>query len=298
MSPVGPASLAEFLQSVYVPSRLALAPNSAEQLAIAVRLLDRWLGRPATLADLDETTLTAWLRWLGDQRRSPRTINGKRGAILAIWRDAAERGLCRPPRKVPRAAEPKRLPVAWTLPEMAALWRACGDVPGVWNGCPAATAWRIAVAVIWDTACRFDSLWRAGLADVDLERGAWFVPAEHLKGRRADRLFRLHPDTITLVRQSVPPDRDRLFPYPRRRRQVWIDLKKILAAAGLPADRRRMFHCLRRTSESHAAAEKGVAWAADAVGHSEAVARQHYIAPAVFCGESLCDVLPRIDGGR
>lgn len=62
---------------------------------------------------------------------------------------------------------------------------------------------------------------------------------------------------------------------------------------GLPSGRRWKFHCLRRSSESHAAAVLGVAATAEIVGHSEAVARRHYIAPSVVQPKALIDVLPR-----
>jgi len=69
--------------------------------------------------------------------------------------------------------------------------------------------------------------------------------------------------------------------------------ERLLAKAGLPADRKHLFHCLRRTSESYAAAARGISWAAERVGHSESVARRRYVSPAIAAGESLCDVLPR-----
>jgi len=287
--------LSDYLADTYIPARLDLSAGAAEQLQIACRLLDRWLGRPATLSDLSAKTLADWMRHLAETR-APRTVNAKRAAIVAIWNDAAAEGLVPPPpRRLPRLNEPARLPEAFSMADMARLMEACRRVKGSWGRVPASLYWHLAVSLIWDTAVRLGSLLDARLAEVDPDAGTWHVPAEHIKGRRGDRLFRLHPDTLALVAQSIElePDRELLFPYPRRRRQVWTDFGAILEAAGLPSSRRHKFHCLRRTSESHAAAAAGVDYAAAAVGHTLAVAQKHYIAPAILPQPSLVDVLPR-----
>jgi hypothetical protein len=54
-----------------------------------------------------------------------------------------------------------------------------------------------------------------------------------------------------------------------------------------------MFHCLRRSAESYAALDKGVQWAADAIGHSAEVAKRHYVNQDIAPGPKLIDALPR-----
>jgi len=290
------STVLHYLDSSYIPARLSLCEGSAEQLRVAVRRFDAWLGRPANLSDLTAGTVTSYLR-AELQTLSAETVKRRRGALLSIWTDAADAGLIEPPpRRLPTVRTAATVPTAWSLDEMAAIVAACRRVPGRWEGCPAALCWHLGVSVLWDSACRIGSLLAARVADVDLDRSTWHVPAAAIKGRHADRLFRLHAETTSLIRESVTdwPAREMLFPFPHGRRQVWSHLRRILDDAGLPTTRRDLFHKLRRSAESHAAASLGSAAAAELVGHSEAVARKSYVAPDVARQASLADVLPRI----
>jgi len=285
-------TLLDYLWTAYVPSRLNLSARGAEQLAVAVHSLDSWRGSPARLCDLSPDMLVAWLRALA-RSRSPATVNSKRQAVLSLWRHASEHGLTLPPNRVPKLLEPDRLPVCWTLEEIGRLFSAADAEPGWWGELPAWLCWRLGLSVLWDTGARIGELLAARLADVWLDRGVWFVPAANTKGRRRDRLYPLHPDTLALVRQSAEWERERLWPFPAGPRQAWDHYRRILTRAGLPCDRKHLFHCLRRTAESFAARERGLAWAAAAVGHGEDVARRHYVSPIIAPGPALVDALPR-----
>ena len=284
-------TLSGFLDT-YLLDRLDLARGTVGQMRIAVRLLGQYIQGEPTLADLTKPTLLAWMRWL-TKGRAPATVNSKRRAILCLWNAAADQDLCPPPPKIAKLKEPRRIPVAWTLPEVERLFGAIDKLPGRWEGVPVACCWRLAVLLLWDSGARLDALMRARPRDVDLTHAVWHVPAEHIKGRREDREFRLHPQTVAAVAASLPSGRRLLFPFPCGRRQVWLHLKRILRSAGLPDDRKRMFHCLRRSAESYAAAERGVAWAASAIGHSVAVARKSYVSPAICQPPALVEALPR-----
>lgn len=288
-----PLSLAAFSEA-YVRERLNLTNGSAEQLRVAVRQYGRWLGREAALADLTATQILGYLRGLLGTS-APATINSKRQALLTLWRAAAHEELLPWPRPIPKIQQPQRLPVAWTVDQVSQLLGTARLLPGTWYGVPRGLAWEIAVLAIWDTAVRLGTLLRAELTQVDLQSATWRVPAEHLKGRRGDRLFRLHPQTVDAIARSLGNGRttNKLFPFPYQRREVWLHLKCLLRDAGLPFDRQHLFHCLRRTSESYAAARVGIAAAAAMVGHSEQVARQSYISPTICQPPSLVDVLPR-----
>jgi integrase len=278
----------------YCQQRLSLSHGGAEQLAVAVRQYSKWLGREATLGDLQQVPVLGFLRaQMG--LLAPATINSKRQALLSLWRAAAEEGLLAWPPKIPKLREPERLPVAWTLDQVSRLLQTARALPGIWYGVPRGLAWEICLLLIWDTGVRVGSVLAAEVSQVDLAAGLWRVPAEHQKGRRRDRLFRLHPQTIDAIARSLGNGRTttRLFPFPYRRREVWLHLKCLLRDAGLPFDRTHLFHCLRRTTESYGAAARGIEWAAACVGHSPAVARKSYISPLIFQPPSLVEVVPR-----
>ena len=189
--------------------------------------------------------------------------------------------------------EPKRTPNAWSIEQVRLLFAACDLVPGWWEGGPAAIYSKMGLSLIWDSGCRLNELLTALVQDVELERSIWYVPATHRKGSYSDREYALHPDTVALIRQTLAYPRARLFPFPFNRRQIWVHLRKILQLAGLPTGRRFGFHCLRRTTESYAAKERGIEWAAEAIGHGVGVARRSYISPAIVGDHRLIDAIPR-----
>jgi integrase len=280
------------LLSDYLASRLDAGPCWRSQLSAAIAHLERHLGRPAETSDLTRPVILEWLRWLGG-RLAPRSVNSYRTCLLALWGHAAGLGLASPPYRLPRRKVPRRLPVVWTIEEVGRLLSACDLVEGFWGDVPARACWRMGLLILWDTGCRIGTLLKAKVADVHLDAGTWFVPAASIKGSSADRLFRLHAQTVGAVRETLRGRRDLLLPFPACRRQVWRYFRRLLELAGLSADRSRMFHCLRRTSESYAAAVRGPAWAAAAVGHSLAVAEASYISPLIAPPPALIDALPR-----
>jgi integrase len=284
------STLSGFLEETYLVERF-ITDGAAEQLRVAVRTFCRFLGRDPSLAELCKTDLLGWLKEMVNTR-SPSTINSKRQAILSVWRAAAAVGLSSDPPRIPRMVEPQILPVAWTLADLNRLLGYCGTLRGDWQGLPVSLAWRILLMVLWDTGARINTMLLARVADIDLARCSLFVPARNLKGRKADRVFQLHPQTVALVQESMAWPRGRLFPWPYSRRHLWTAFGRLLKAAGLPCDRRHKFHCIRRTSESYAAEARGIEWAASAVGHSVQVARR-YISPLIYHGPSLVEALPR-----
>lgn len=294
-----PTSLSSFLESDYVRGRW-LDRKTIQQMRISVGLLDRWAattGRrsPVVIHDLTGPLVVDWMTWLAEGR-SPKTVNNKRGDVLVLWREAARQGKTGPADEVRKMPEPEREPVAWQLAEIEAIFAACNRLPGYWQDVRTSLAWKIGLLVFWDTGCRLAELLGARMEHVRLAESSLFVPAEHRKGsrgRRKDRVYPLHGQTMDVIRASLPSRREMLFPFPWKRRQIWGHLKRILRAAGLPADRAHMFHCLRRSAESYAARERGVQWAAEAIGHTPSVARKHYVSLSIAPGPRLIDALPR-----
>jgi len=238
--------------------------------------------------------ITQWLqRRLDAAEISPATANKHVRMLSAVYRSAGEAI------RLPKAIEPDTMPVAWTLEEIRRLSAAASNVPGRWlYGVPASLAWPMGISILWDTAARVGELCKALVSDVDLDRRLWLVPAANRKGRRRWKSYRLHPETVGLIRRRLESGGEKLWPFPGHRRQLWQHLKRLLQSAGLPDDRHHMFHCIRRTAESMAAAERGVEWAAACVGHGAEVARRHYISPSICPGPALWEALPRPTDGQ
>lgn len=236
--------------------------------------------------------------WIDDMLRTytPATVNSKRANLVALWNFASEppHELVRAPVKVKKATMGDDPPEAWTVEEFERLLVAARDTPGQWHGVPAGLAWETGLLIIWDTACRFSELFEARVEDVNFDQGTLWVQSSRRKGRRAGKVYPLHRQTLALIRATLDaPPREKLWPFPWRKEQAWRHFDAILERAGLPGGPRRKFHCLRRTSESYAATTMGPDAAAEAVGHTVAVARNHYLSPGVYKPPALIDALPR-----
>lgn len=276
------------LHQAYCIQSLNLKPNSAAQILYSVNNFRRFLKREPTTEDFTKPVLIDFMKSFPN----PRTANGNRTNLLTLWRFAEEENLIAPPPRIQKRNVPLREPVVFTLYEVKRLWEATDLLEGDWGGVPIRQAWKVAIAVLWDTAARIGTLLQAELAEVNLTTGTWHVPAEHLKGGRADRVFQLHPDTISVIRDSRTT-RKLLFPFPYRKEAAERHLGKILILADLPHSPKHKFHCLRRTAESYAAANMGIEAAAEAVGHSVQIARKHYVSQSICKPPSLVNFLPR-----
>lgn len=284
--------LLEKLLESYTAERPDLSPRSVAELLCTVRRFAAYLSRPAKLTDLQKPIIIQFAASFA----SAFTANKHRVNLLSLWNHAEEKGLIHSPPKIPRRKEPLREPVVWTLGEVQRLWAATDLLEGNYGAVPIRVSWKVALAVLWDSAARIGTLYLAELSELNLSTGIWHAPAEHIKGKRADKIYRLHPDTLTIILDSIAEPRKKLWPFPYSQRQAIRQFGILAELAGLQSDRWHKFHCIRRTAESYAAANMGIEAAAAAVGHSESVAQKHYINPA-FLPESPClfEALPRLD---
>jgi integrase len=284
----------EYLTKVYLFERPNLTQKAYMQMVYAVRSFDAWHGSPVMLKNLENHLLIGWMQDMLAAGRSPVTCNKKRGAVLAIWNAAIEDDLAPfRKKKIPKLHVPIRIPVVWTLAEFERLLAATDLITGYWDGVPRATCWKIALLITWDTGLRRDAILNAKLADVDFNLGTLFVRAENIKGRKADRIFKLHPQTVAIIRESATAPRENLSPFPSSGKHVHRLFHELLLLAGLPADRWHQFHCIRRSTESYAAASKGIEWAANVVGHDVDVARRFYVNQSIAPRASLIEAIPR-----
>ena len=128
--------------------RYALLMNLSDRSVIlyghTIDKVREFLGREPMVADLEDVTVSKFLRWRATNVArgrlvSPHTVAKDRSQLLAIWNWACRKKLH--PGEwpgLPRQKKVKRTPTAYTLDEMSRLVRAAKARRGRMSGLPAA----------------------------------------------------------------------------------------------------------------------------------------------------------------
>lgn len=221
-------TLSRFLSEVYCLNH-EIGRETQRQYEIAVRLFERWSGGPVALSALDPLKVSEWLRELS-ATRAPSTVRAKRVQVMALWRAAADEGLCLPPsRRVRSVRVPWKPPVAWTHEEVGHLAiaarrlkrrHACGLRRAVW--------WELAVRFAWDTGLRWGDM--IGVRVDQITADGLVVLAQGKTGCPA--ICRLAPSTLALAKASVAScPRGLLLPWPHSHESFARQLRGLVRAA-------------------------------------------------------------------
>lgn len=272
-------TLESFAEHRYFPCNLRIgSPLTRAQYAIAFRHYDLFLGRPATIADLDDDRIAGFTRWLADVRRvSPKTANERAGRIVAMWQWMARRRIVDSFPLYQRLRVPHRTPRSWTIDELAKLYSACDKVKNVICGNVGANWWRALLATAWNTGERITALLSAEWPD--LSPPSLHVRAETRKANAADEVYTLWPETVELI-DRLTRDNLRIFEYASGRSALYHQFATILRHAELPNTRYTKFHAIRVSHATWVQVSGGNA--SHALRHaSPAVTQRHYIDPRV-----------------
>ena len=236
-----PETLQEFLEE-YATTR-EVDGETVRQYAISVRKLEQWAGHAFRLAELDELTISTWLR---DYSRTvaPSTTRSKRTQILSLWRAAADDGYVERPRKRIRTARcVVDAPTAWTIDEVAQLRAACRTLKRPHRcGLPRSMWWELAVLVAWDTGLRWGDLVKLRVAAIPPH--GIFTIVQHKTRRVA--LCRLEPGTMRLLSRSLELcPRELVLPWPASGETFRVQARRLVARAGI---RKGTWKWLRRSS--------------------------------------------------
>ncbi|KKK52807.1 hypothetical protein LCGC14_3101200, partial [marine sediment metagenome] len=226
-------NLSAFLTQVYVPTHLGIAETSVKQMAMAIRLFDRWAGRSIATEELDDPLLLRFLSDYLSQGHSPATVNAKRRFLLALWREAHRRGHCpRMPTHIPRLKEHLQLPQAWRVDEIERILAAARLAPGTIAEVPACRWWPSIVLACFDSGARIGAIRQVQSDDIRLADRGMVLRAQTQKDRRA-RWCSLHDQTIAACAAIYADSRELMWPWPHTRE--WLDqsFKRILSQAGV-----------------------------------------------------------------
>jgi len=208
----GPTTLAAYAREGYSLLRDVKA-STLRQYVIVSDLFTRWAGHDVLLEQLDEKSVSEWLRDYA-AKVSPATVRGKKNMILAIWRAAADDGLCEYPisRRVRRVTVPQRPVVAWTKEEVEQLLAAAATLPR-WHRCGLRRSdwWSLAIRVAWDSGIRWGDQVTLPVSAVCPDGSVSFTASKTGKVVA----FRLSPSTMEALRASlVKCPRTLVLPWP------------------------------------------------------------------------------------
>jgi len=271
-------TLSTFLETVYVPLRLrGRSPESVRLLKHAIRQFSLWLGRDATLDDLDDLVVSQWLSAMA-AKKSPNSVARERSGIIALWNLAQGRGLVRLRPTVAAELVPNAVPRAFTTQELERLAESAGYAAGWVGPIPASTFFRALVAVGLETGERIHAI--LNVPRQCWQRPALVVPASIRKGRRQERIYELSPEACQLVDAVSNHTGPTVFWWIASDTALRKRWKVITRRAGLGDGRDVQFHALRRSTASHLAAAGLDATAF--LGHSsDRITRKSYLDPRV-----------------
>jgi integrase len=284
-------TLHQLFTTYYRPLRLrGRSINTTRLYGCTIRAFGKWLGYQPTVDDLTDLTLSQYL----DHRaatRSPYTAEKERSQLCSLWRFAADRGIVTTRPEVPPAPLPDRVPRAWTLAELGAIYRAAAATRGYVGPVQAGVWYSALVSVLWETAERIGAVLSCRPEDFDGQH--LHVRAEYRKGGKRDRVYRLSDRTASLVRQSC--GKARLLEWPCSHTLLWSKYADIVARAGLGRGRHLSFHALRRSAASHYASRGGDP--VQLLDHSSPrITHRWYLDRRLTDrGPAPCDILPPLD---
>lgn len=294
--------LIDVFETRYRLLRLRTATEATLKLwQIALRHFDRYLERDAMLSDLTDVVVTGFAFWRRQQGVSPATVNKDLDSILALWRWCHRQRLVQPWPNVEREREYLRAPVAWTPEEFHQLMLAAAQQQRKIRGLELTQAdvWIPLLLIAYDTGERIGAVIALTWRDVDLQARWIRFPAESRKNRRRDNAVQIHADTaaaIERLRLTGWQKRDSVFPLAfHNTSHLYYLFDRLLRAAGLPADRRHKFHCIRRTVASHYEAAGGNA--TELLGHAARRTTEAYLDPRIVTKTPPHELLWRPDCG-
>lgn len=278
----------------------------SKTVALYGMLVDRlelFLGREATVKDLDDLVIARYLRWRAEtpgwkgRRPSPASVCKDKVMIQAFWTYAARKRLAAEFPELPKIKVPKRLPTgrAYTAEDVAALVRRCRHRIGYIDGLPASWWWATLIYTIYCTGERYEATTSLRWGDVDLVGRQVIFRGESRKGATRDIQRQITPELAAMLAQHRREDHELVWPWDRRSRSQWASLKCLCKSAGV---KYRGFHGLRRTAASYAALAGGRAAATQLLDHSDPKLQQVYVDPAICPSDTdSTAALPPLDLG-
>lgn len=186
--------------------------STLEQYRVTASVLNRWAGGCVEVAQLSDDLVNRFLRDYG-QLQKPHTVQSKRRQLLALWRSAAEDGLCQQPKRVRVIRLPETQRDVWTAQEVKRLAESLERIRGRMPVSEISTGIALSALVraAWDTGMRRSDLLR--LTRAHAEHDGWLEIVQRKTGRLV--LCRLSKDTRSAILRTFDdwaPQRQLVWP--------------------------------------------------------------------------------------
>jgi integrase len=203
-------------------------PNTRRLYRSTLKFFDEFLGRPATLTDLNDDTVSAFAGWRLSRGLAKRSVNKDLFNLLAVWRWLHKKGYVANWPDVALECPPERTPVALMEDEISRVVQSIAaerEKVGNING---PLFWLALMLVIWDTGERIGAVMELTWDRVDLTRGWVRFDAEDRKGGRADNTLPIAADTIVALKNIRRHGEGLAFPWPYSPTYIYRRLAKIM----------------------------------------------------------------------
>jgi site-specific recombinase XerD len=229
----GPETLGAYAREGYSLIRDVKA-STLEQYRIAADLFERWAGGPVPIDQIDEKSVSAFLRDYSATHAAD-TVRSKRNALLALWRGAADDQLCDEPvgRRVRRCTVPESVVTAWTRDEVQQLLQAAGKLKR-WHRCGLRRSewWPLAIRVAWDSGLRWADQVKIPVSAVRPD--GWVSVRQGKTGKVST--FRFSRSTMSALAASLERcPRALVIPWPASGETFRDQVKTLVRQAGIRA---------------------------------------------------------------
>lgn len=245
----GPQTVGAYAREGYALLRDVKA-STLRQYVITAGLFEAWAGAPVPLEQLDEASVSGWLRDYSTIAK-PHTVRSKKNQLLALWRAAADDGLVAEPsaRRVRRVRVPEIVVTAWTREEVQRLLSAAASLPRTHRcGLRRSVWWDLAIRVAWDSGLRWGDL--VSLR-VDCVRPNGTTVIQSKTGKAVT--FVLSASTVDVLSATLEHcPRDLVCPWPSSHETFTDQVKRLVSKAGI---RPGTWRWIRRASGSDVEAQ-------------------------------------------
>lgn len=238
----------------YFPRRLKIrSQQTRKNYHGAIRAFDSYLGRPATVDDLNDDTVTLWLSDMltrGESQGSIRSVEtsaSKASCVITLWRFLAFRRVVEqfPTVELPDSPEPS--PIALDEQQLRRLFESAMCRPGFVAGVPARYWWPALFGFVFSTSERKGGTFAARWDWVNLDTRMCVIPAAVRKGKKKTATYPLWDEVVWLLGRITEPLREVVFAWDKSECSFYKHYSKILIDAAIPNTRKHKLQGLRVT---------------------------------------------------